>query len=368
MAVKKRRTGAQSGLAALREQIDSVDVRIQELVTRRAELVQRVAQAKVAESGGERGTFYRPEREAEVLKHVRARHRGPLPAAEMVRLFREIMSACLALEGPLKVAFLGPAGTYTEQAVLKHFGHSIDAMPVAGIDGVFQAVESGDASFGIVPVENSSEGAVSHTLDRFIHSPLHICGEVELRVRHCLLGRSSARVKTVAAHPQALAQCRGWLSRHLPTAELRPMTSNAEAAQLAAARRDTAAIAARPTAALYSLKVLAANIEDESNNTTRFLIIGEQDAAPSGDDKTALLVSTTNRPGALAALLAPLARRRISLSRIESRPSRQGRWEYVFFIDIEGHIAERRITQAVAELERRAAFCKWLGSYPKACP
>ncbi|MHB1951534.1 MAG: prephenate dehydratase [Acidiferrobacteraceae bacterium] len=366
-AVKKRAARGRGGLKALREQIDSVDIRIQELVTRRAELVQRVAAVKMAEPGA-RATFYRPEREAEVLKEVRRRHRGPLPAGEMVRLFREIMSACLALEGPLKVAFLGPRGTYTEQAVLKHFGHSISALPVAGIDSVFQAVESGDASFGIVPVENSSEGAVSHTLDRFVQSPLRICGEVELRVRHCLLGRASTRVKTVAAHPQALAQCRGWLERHLPKADLRSMPSNAEAAQLAAARRDTAAIAARSAAALYGLKVLAANIEDQPDNTTRFLVIGEQDAPPSGDDKTTLLVSTSNRPGALAALLVPLARRRISLSRIESRPSRQGRWEYVFFIDIEGHKSERRIAQAITELERRAAFCKWLGSYPRACP
>lgn len=366
MAVLKKRVAARTRLRALRSRIDAIDIRIQDLVTRRAELVQRVARVKVTEKTGTRSTFYRPEREAEVLKQVRARHRGPLPVADMTRLFREIMSACLALEGPLRIAFLGPEGTYTEQAVLKHFGHSVEAVPVVGIDGVFQAVESGEAPFGIVPVENSSEGAVSYTLDRFMYSPLKICGEVELRIRHCLLGRLHTGAKVVAAHPQALAQCRGWLDRHLPNAERRPMTSNAEAVQLASARKNVVAIAARPTAALYGLEVLSANIEDEPNNTTRFLIIGEQDPAPSGDDKTTLLLSASNRPGALAALLAPFARRHISLSRIESRPARQGLWEYIFFLDIEGHIAERRIARALQDLERAVAFFKCLGSYPRA--
>lgn len=366
--LKKRRPARGARLKELRARIDLLDVRIQDLITRRAELAQEVAVVKRAEapSAPEQANFYRPEREAEVLKQVLARHRGPLPAAEMARLFREIMSACLALEGSLRVAFLGPEGTYTEQAALKHFGHSIESEPLADIDAVFRAVEAGEARFGVVPVENSSEGAVSYTLDRFMRSPLRICGEVELRIRHCLVGRAKSGIKVVAAHPQALAQCRQWLDRHLPEAERRAVASNAEAAQLARRSPGLVAIAARRTAELYGLKVIAAHIEDEANNTTRFLVIGEQDPSPTGQDKTTLMLSAANRPGALSALLKPFARRAISLSRIESRPARQGLWEYVFFLDLEGHIGEAPIRAALKELEGEVAFFKWLGSYPRA--
>lgn len=352
-------------LKNLRTRIDAIDVRLQALITRRARLAQQVATVKRARSTGP-ALYYRPEREAEVLRKVRARHEGPLTERDMTRLFREIMSACLAAEGPLVVAFLGPAGTYTEQAAFKHFGKAVTASPCSSIDAVFQAVESGSAGFGIVPVENSAEGAVTYTLDRFVQSPLRICGEVELRVRHALLGHEGAAVRTIVAHPQALAQCRRWLDQHFPKARRVACASNGEAAERAARQRGLAAIASRTTAAVYGLDLLATGIEDEPNNTTRFLVIGEQDPGRTGTDKTTLLLGAANRPGALAALLRPLARRNISMSRIESRPARQGLWEYVFFLDIEGHVLDAPIAEALRELEREVAFFKWLGSYPRA--
>jgi chorismate mutase/prephenate dehydratase len=301
---------------------------------------------------------------------ARARNAGPLRDEEVLRLFREIMSACLAQQEPLKVAFLGPEGTFTQSAVFNHFGHSVRALPLGSIDEVFHEVEAGNADFGVVPIENSTEGTVNHTLDRFLTSPLKICGEVELRVRHHLMGAMSAlaRIERVCSHPQSLAQCRQWLEEHLPGVEQVPVSSNAEGARRARDEKGSAAIAGETAAEVYGLKVLAAQIEDHADNTTRFLVLGRKLFAASGADRTTLLVSVghTDAPGALYRLLEPLARHRVSLTRIESRPSRRRKWDYVFFIDLEGHAAEPRVARALAALKKRASLFRVLGSYPRA--
>lgn len=354
-------------LNAVREQIDAVDLEIQTLLNKRTALAHQVAAIKQAT--GEQADFYRPEREARVLRQVMARNTGPLSDIETARLFREIMSACLAAEKPLKIAYLGPEGSFTQAAALKHFGGSAALQPVSTIANVFSAVETEYACYGVVPVENSTEGMVSHTLDRFVSSPLKINGEVTLPIHHYLLGNSEqlSDIKKVYAHPQALAQCRQWLGDQLPNAELIALDSNSEAARRVAEMADEcAAIAASTAAEIYGLNVLASNIEDESGNTTRFLVIGNQEVGPSGVDKTALLVSTKNKPGALQNLLHPLAENGISMSRIESRPSRKGIWEYVFFIDIEGHSQDAAVAQALLKLEAESSVFRVLGSYPKA--
>ncbi len=353
----------------LRVRIDGLDEKIQALINQRADLALDIAKTK-AHTGA--NNFYRPEREAEVLSKVIARHAGPLPAEEMARLFRELMSACLALESKMRVAFLGPEGTFTQEAALKHFGQSIDTVPLAAIDEVFREVESGSVHFGVVPVENSTEGVVNHTLDMFMLSPLKICGEVELRIHHHLLAHADANgndwqtAEKIVSHQQSLAQCREWLDGNYPRVERVAVSSNAEAARLAAQEPGVLAIAGDSAARIYGLTIVASNIEDQPDNTTRFLVIGNLDTGPSGSDKTSLLLSGKNRAGSLYRLLTPLARRKINMTRIESRPSRRSPWEYVFFIDIDGHIKDRRVIQALKLLEGEAAFLKLLGSYPKA--
>ncbi len=355
-------------LGEIRERIDSIDARIQELLNERARFAQLVGISKTA--SGKAVDFYRPEREAEVLRKALKRNRGPLRDEEIARLFREIMSACLAQQEPLKVAFLGPEGTFTQAAVLKHFGSSVRALPLPAIDEVFHEVEGGIADFGVVPIENSSEGTVNHTLDMFLGSPLKICGEVELRINHHLMGRMSAitDVRRVCAHVQALAQCRGWLDEHLPDVERVPVSSNAEGARRARDERATAAIASSAAAEIYGLSMLANDIEDRADNTTRFLIVGRKLFNASDADRTTLLVSAskTDDAGALFRLLEPLAEHRINMTRIESRPSRKRKWDYVFFIDIEGHVSDPPVAKALASLEKRASLFKILGSYPRA--
>src|SRR5580692_11160981 len=355
-------------LEAVRARIDAVDDEIHRFISERARLAQAVGISKAA--SGRAVDFYRPEREAQVLRRARARNAGPLRDTEVLRLFREIMSACLAQQEPLKVAFLGPEGTFTQTAVLNHFGHSVRALPLSSIDEVFHEVEAGNADFGVVPIENSTEGTVNHTLDRFITSPLKICGEVELRIRQHLMGRMNAlaRIVRVCSHPQSLAQCREWLEDHLPGIEQVPVSSNAEGARRARDEEGSAAIAGDTAAEVYGLKVLAAQIEDRADNTTRFLVLGRQLFTPSGEDRTTLLVSVqhTDGPGALARLLEPLARHRVSLTRIESRPSRRRKWDYVFFIDFEGHAQDRHIARALGALKKRASLFRVLGSYPRA--
>ena len=353
-------------LDEIRERIDAFDRQIQDLLNARASAAQEVARIKLASDGDT--VFYRPEREAQVLRTVKARNQGPLGDEAIARLFREIMSECLALELPLDVGFLGPEGTFTQAAALKHFGHAVGTVPMAAISDVFQEVESGACHYGVVPVENSSEGVVSHTLDMFLNSPLQICGEVTMRIHHNLLSASDdlGTLKMVYSHQQSLAQCRGWLDRHLPFVERVPVGSNAEAAKRAMSDEAVAAIAGEMAAELYDLKVLVPNIEDDPGNTTRFLVVGRQAVPPSGDDKTSLLMSTRNEAGGLHRLLAPLAEHGISMTRIESRPSRRGNWDYVFFVDINGHRDDEQVAQALRVLQAQAGMFKVLGSYPKA--
>jgi chorismate mutase/prephenate dehydratase len=353
-------------LDSIRERIDQLDQQIQQLLNARAEAAQEVARIKLATDP--QAEFYRPEREAEILRKVKQRNSGPMDEEEVARIFREIMSACLALEQPLGVAFLGPEGTFTQAAALKHFGHSVRTVSMSSIPDVFREVESGACHYGVVPVENSTEGVVSHTLDTFLTSPLRICGEVTLRIHHHLLSKQAqlGSIKLVYSHQQSLAQCRGWLDRHLPQAQRVAVGSNAEAAALAADQTQAAAIAGEAAAEIYQLPRLVQNIEDEPGNTTRFMVVGQRDASLSGDDKTSLMFSTLNKAGGLHALLAPMAERGISMTRIESRPSRRGRWDYVFFVDIEGHRKEPNVAATLQVLEQKATQFRVLGSYPKA--
>ena len=354
-------------LGGIRRRIDAIDAQIQTLIGERARIAHEVGSSKRASGTAE---FYRPEREAEVLAGVIRRNDGPLSNEEMVRLFREIMSACLAQQQPLKVGFLGPEGTFTQQAVLKHFGHSVRALPLASIPDVFAEVEAKSADFGVVPIENSTEGTVNHTIDQFLTSPLKICGEVELRVHQHLMARSEGlkSVRRVVSHQQSLAQCRQWLDAHLPKVELVPVASNAEAARRARDEQGTAAIAGEAAAEVYSLKVLAEEIEDRPDNSTRFLIIGRKLLAPSGRDRTTLLVSAADvgGPGALLRLLEPLAEQKVNLTRLESRPSQRRKWDYVFFLDVDGHAEDPPLRKALAVLKGRASLFRVLGSYPRA--
>ena len=356
-------------LGEIRRRIDDIDERIQALINERARFAQAVGASK-----GELASavdYYRPEREADVLRRVRKRNEGPLRDEEMLRLFREIMSACLAQQEPLKVAFLGPEGTFTQTAVFKQFGHSVRALPFHTIDEIFQEVESGAADFGVVPIENSTEGSVNNTLDMFLTSPLKIGGEIELRIEQHLLGTESGldRIERICAHEQSLAQCRGFLRENLPHVELIGMSSNAAGARRARDEDGTAAIGPDVAADVYDLKILVANIEDRVDNATRFLVVGRQLLAASGDDKTTILVSTSDTAhgsGVLFNLLKPLADHGVSMTRIESRPSRRKNWDYVFFIDLEGHAAEEPVSSALKELEANSSLFKVLGAYPRA--
>ncbi len=353
-------------LGKIRDRIDAIDEQVHQLLNQRAEAAMEVARIKL--SADPNAVFYRPEREAQVLRMVQERNQGPLDDEEVARLFREIMSACLALERPLQIAYLGPAGTFTQAAALKHFGHSVRTESLGSIPDVFLDVESGKADYGVVPVENSTEGVVNHTLDTFLKSPLQICGEVSIRIHHNLLGKGQplSELKTVFSHQQSLAQCRGWLDRHLPFVDRVPVGSNAEAAKLAAETPNAAAIAGEMAAELYGLDTLSENIEDEAGNTTRFLVIGRQATPPSGDDKTSLMMSAPNEAGGLYKMLRPLADHGVSMTRIESRPSRRENWDYVFFVDVNGHASDPHMAKAIEELRKSAGMFKVLGSYPRA--
>ena len=356
---------ADDKLKELRRRIDELDEQIQTLINERASCAQAVAGVKQA-AGGDT-YFYRPEREVAILRRVSERNTGPLPDEEMARLFREIMSACLALEKPLTIAYLGPEGTFTQSAALKQFGHSVETVALDGIDDVFREVEAGAADYGVVPVENSTEGVVRHTLDLFQNSPLLVCGEVQLRIHHHLLVRADAQeIRRVLAHQQALAQCRVWLESNLPGAGHVAVASNAEAARMVSEDSNAAAIASETAAELYKLTIRNRNIEDEPDNTTRFLVIGKQAALPSGNDLTSLLISVRNKPGTLYQLLQHIARHGVSMTRIESRPSRQGVWDYLFYIDVEGHQQDAPVAATLADLEQEAFAVKVLGSYPRA--
>ncbi len=353
-------------LEKLRKEIDRLDDELVRLLNQRASLARQIGGLKNG------GPAYRPEREAEVLRRISERSAGPLSAQRVAAVFREVISACRALEEPLRVTYLGPEGTFSEQAVRKHFGSAVEALACGTVDEAFRRCESGGAQFTVVPVENSTEGAVGRTLDLLLATPLLICGEIELRVQQNLLAKEELKsgelkaIRRVYSHSQSLAQCAGWLARHLPGVEKVPMTSNAEAAQHAAREEGVAAIAGEAAAERYGLAVLARAIEDAPNNTTRFLVLGNVIAAPTGRDRTSLVMSAENKPGAVHALLTPLARHAVSMTRIESRPSRNRLWEYVFFVDVEGHQHDPAVAQALAELKDKAPFLKILGSYPVA--
>jgi chorismate mutase/prephenate dehydratase len=358
-----------SALAQIREQINEIDERIQSLINERAKIAQQVGIAKGKTDSA--SDYYRPEREAEVLRRVLDRNAGPMRDEEMLRLFREIMSACLAQQEPLKIGFLGPEGTFTQTAVHKHFGHSVRALPFHTIDETFQEVECGAADFGVVPIENSTEGSVNNTLDMFLTSPLKIAGEIELKIEQHLMGTQKGldKIERICAHEQSLAQCRGWIRENLPHVELIGMSSNAAGARRARDEDGTAAIGPEVAADVYELQILVNNIEDRPDNATRFLVVGRELLAPSGDDKTTILISTADTAGGagvLHSLLQPLAAHGVSMTRIESRPSRRKKWDYVFFIDVEGHAAEPPVEGALAELEKSASLFKVLGAYPKA--
>ncbi len=356
-------------LAEIRERINAIDERLQALINDRARTAQLVGVAKGSLKSAVE--YYRPEREAEVLRKVLDRNDGPMRDEEMLRLFREIMSACLAQQEPLKIGFLGPEGTFTQTALYKHFGHSVRALPFHTIDEVFQEVECGAADFGVVPIENSTEGSVNNTLDMFLTSPLKIAGEIELRIEQHLMAkvRGLDKIERICAHEQSLAQCRGWIRENLPHVELIGMSSNAAGARRARDEEGTAAIGPEVAADVYELAILVNNIEDREDNATRFLVVGRELLAPSGDDRTTLLLSTSDTAGGagvLYSLLQPLAEYGVSMTRIESRPSRRRNWDYVFFIDLEGHAEDDAVAKALTKLEKTASLFKVLGAYPKA--
>ena len=351
-------------LAPLRAQIDAIDQELLELISKRARAAQEVGHIKNESSA----PIFRPERENQVIQNVLQKNPGPLLADGLASIWREIMSACRALESKQTIAYLGPTGTFSEQAAHQFFGQSISGLPCVSLDEVFKAVEKGAATFGVVPVENSSEGAVSRTLDLLLESPLQISGEVVLPIRHHLLTKHGNLdgVKTVCAHAQALAQCQQWLSVHAPQLQRQAVSSNAEAARMASKDSSIAAIAGEPAQLAYGLQIVSAQIQDDPNNRTRFVVIGQYACQPCGQDQTSLVLSVANQPGAVHHLLGPLAKHGVSMTRFESRPARKGSWEYHFYIDIEGHTSDAKVATAIAELKTIAAFYKNLGSYPRA--
>ncbi len=350
------------GIAKRRAGIDRIDGELVKLLSERARLAQEIGKLK-----GD-GPVYRPEREAEVLRRATSANAGPLSNESLGRVFAEIVSSCRALEQRLRIAYLGPSGTFSEMAVDRHFGHSVEGVPLPSIDEVFREAETGATQFAVVPVENSTEGAVGRTLDLLLQTPLAICAEVVLRVHQNLMAKrdSAAGVTRVYSHAQSLAQCHQWLAANLPHAERVQVASNAEAARLAAQEPTACAVGPAIAAERYGLNLLAENIEDAPNNLTRFLVLGGLETTPTGKDLTSLVMSAPNRPGAVHALIAPFARHGVSMSRIESRPARLGRWEYTFYIDVEGHQRDRNVADALAELKGLAPFLKVLGSYPAA--
>ncbi|MEI2262317.1 prephenate dehydratase [Stenotrophomonas indicatrix] len=362
-------TLAPLALADVRSKIDQIDRDIQSLIAERAQFAHQVGKAKGKLAAAV--DYYRPEREVQVLRMVVDRNEGPLSDELLVHVYREIMSACLAQQEPLKIGYLGPEGTFSQQAVLKHFGRSALGLPMASIEEVFQEVEAGNADFGVVPVENSGQGTIQITLDMFLTSNLKICGEVELRVQQYLMSRSGRieDIERVYGHPQSFMQTSAWMRANLPKAEKIPVASNAEGARRARNADDAAAIGGESAGHVYGLKkVVTKPIQNDADNTTRFLVVGRNIFPTSGHDRTSVLVFIHDKPGALFDVLSPFARHGISMNRIESRPSHHGKWEYGFFIDLAGHIDDAPMQAALAELEAHSAQIKVLGSYPVAVP
>ncbi|HEY8026522.1 MAG TPA: prephenate dehydratase [Burkholderiaceae bacterium] len=349
-------------LKPLRDQIDAIDAQLVDLLNRRARLAQEVGHVK-AETNA---PVFRPEREAMVLRRVAERNPGPLASADMQMIFREVMSLCRSLERRVTVAYLGPAGTFSEQAVYQQFGHAVESVPCVSIDEVFRSTEAGTADFGVVPVENSSEGAINRTLDLLLQTSLSISGEVSIAVHHSLMTKTGSMegVTRICAHSQALAQCQAWLNQHYPNMERHAVASNAEAARMAGDDPTVAAIAGQIAGQMYNLQVVSAHIQDDPHNRTRFAVVGRLNTTPSGRDQTSLVLAVPNKAGALYNLLAPLATHGVSMTRFESRPARIGTWEYYFYVDVEGHVQEEKVIRALDELKQSAAFFKILGSYP----
>ena len=352
-------------LAELRVEIDALDKQVQQLIGERAQLASDVAEVK--KSTDDNSVFYRPEREAQVLRAIINRNDNLLKDKDMAHIFREIMSACLALEQPLNIAYLGPEGTFTQEAALKHFGHAVSTLDCAGIDEIFHQVEKGNAHYGVVPIENSSNGVIGGTVDMLYSLDLKICGEVEISIQHQLMSADqSIEIKTIYAHQQALDQCQRWLANHYPNAQLKAVASNALAARLVKDEVGAAAIASEAALGLYDLERVAKNIEDKTGNTTRFLILGKESIEPSGDDKTSILVVTKHESGALFDLLEPFKEQKINMMQLARHPIPGVKWEYLFLIDIEGHQEDDKVKVALAEIEKRVLKVDVLGSYPVA--
>ncbi|MCO5119593.1 MAG: prephenate dehydratase [Burkholderiaceae bacterium] len=356
--------GIDPRLLKLRERIDAIDAQMLDLLNARGMCAREVGEIK-RESDA---PVYRPEREAQIFERLRALSKGPLPGAAIEAIYREVISACRALERRMRVAYLGPPGTFSEQAAHKHFGQGIDPLACATIDEAFRRTEAGDADFGVVPIENSTEGAISRTLDLLLESPLTVSGEISIPVRHCLMSLHGTLegIERICAHPQALAQCSGWLDRNAPGVERVPASSNAEGARLAAADPKLAAIAGEPAARTYGLALIESGIQDSPGNRTRFVVIGTYQCAASGLDLTSLILSVPDRAGAVHRLIEPLARHGVSMKRFESRPARRGDWEYFFYVDLVGHKDDAAVAAALAEIRDQAAYFQIIGSYPRA--
>ncbi len=350
-------------LKKLRKEIDRIDEEILKLLNKRAEIVLQIAEEKRKKNQ----RFYVPHREHEILERLKRLNKGPFPNDALRIIFREIISASLSLEEPLKVACLGPLATFTHLAAIRHFGSFAKIIPVDGIKDVFEAVQEKSADYGVVPIENSNEGVVSHTLDMFMDFDLKVSAEIMLEVTHNLLSKSGdiKKIKRIYSHPQAFAQCRRWLERNMPDIELVDTTSTAKAAELAAKDPRGAAIASDLAAKMYDLKFVKRSIEDNKNNYTRFLVISEDFPEPTGNDKTSIMLSIKDKPGALFEVLTPFYKEKINLTKIESRPSKRKAWEYIFFIDLEGHVNDKKVTKALKAIEKYCIFLKVLGSYPR---
>jgi len=348
-------------LDKLRKKIDDIDKRLLELVSQRGLLAKEVGLLK------NDGVIYKPEREAQVVSQLIKKNQGPLSNDSVTNIFKAIISNCRALEKKLAISFLGPSGTFSEEATIKHFGENVKSIPTNSIDEVFNNVQSEKVHYGVVPIENSTEGGISRTLDLLLMKDLKICGEITLPVHHCLISKSKdlSKIKSIYAHGQSLAQCHDWIANNLPDAEKITVLSNAEGAKISSKQQFSAAIASARAASIFKLNILQNHIEDEPNNTTRFLILSDQEIAPSGNDKTSIVVATKNKPGAIVDLIKPFALRKVSLTKLESRPSRLGMWEYVFFIDVEGHKNDSKVKLCLTEIEKKSSFMKFLGSYPK---
>lgn len=358
----RRKAEPKDNLKSIRKKIDSLDSRIVNLLNERAGLILKVGQIKTKS----KKQIYAPDREQAVYRHLMARNKGPLDEASLKAIYREVMSASIALEKPIKVAYLGPPASFTHLASLKKFGSSVDYVSCDNITDVFKEVEKKRADYGVVPIENSTEGAVTYTLDMFVDSDNKICSEIRMEINHNLLSNHALKdIKKIYSNPQVLAQCRNWLEKNLPNAALVEMTSTTKAAQKAKRTRYAAAIASELAAKTYELKIVAASIEDSAHNETRFLVIGQEDVPPTGADKTSILFSIKDGVGALYNALTPFKNNGINLTKIESRPSKKKAWKYYFFLDMEGHIRDKKIERAINQLGKHCRYLKVLGSYPK---